>query len=279
MQVVTNGVYAMHAARTDDRKKDDGSRTQQGSTKEIRTSVSQMKEHQTAANPAEFMPTFAQIQGAGSEVRSLEGSNIKNRAYAILKERLINCIYPPGNVLNEAQLAQDIGCSRTPVREAISLLESEGYVTIVPKKGIFVRGILLGDVLQIFQTRLEIEPIALKLAGPNLPVDTLINWRNLFRNQPADDANGFRIDTQMHLFIIEHCHNDYIIEMMKKVFDKNTRIIISSRQNRSHIEDARKEHIEILNTLIDQDFELAATQMRHHVGSCRRAAVDFFYAG
>lgn len=205
-------------------------------------------------------------------------NNLKSQAYTILKDKLINCEYSPGSILNEAQLAIELGFSRTPVREAISLLEAEGFVMIVPKKGIFVTDILMSDVLQIFQTRMEIEPIAVRLAGPTLSVDELIKWRDRFLNNGIDVINGFKTDTAMHLFIIEHCNNSYIIEMMRKVFDKNTRIIISSKQNQAHIEDAHKEHIDILNALIEQDFDRAADLMRIHVSSCRRAAVDFFYA-
>ena len=61
--------------------------------------------------------------------------DLKNHAYQIIKERLINCIYEPGSFINESQLATDLGLSRTPVREAINRLESEGLVKVMPKKG------------------------------------------------------------------------------------------------------------------------------------------------
>jgi DNA-binding GntR family transcriptional regulator len=80
------------------------------------------------------------------------------------------------------------------------------------------------------------------------------------------------------MFIIEHCDNVYIIDMMKKVFDKNTRIIISSKQNQAHIDEASKEHIEILNALIAQNYDNAASLMRTHISNCRQDAVNFFYS-
>lgn len=204
-------------------------------------------------------------------------TNLKTQAYTILKEKLINCVYPSGSILNEAQLAAELGFSRTPIREALSLLETEGYVVIAPKKGIFVTDISLNDVLQIFQVRMEIEPITLKLASSNLPMDELIQWKNTFQNFPPDIQNGFKVDTAMHLFIIEHCGNQYIIDMMHQVFDKNMRIIISSKQNQAHIEDAHNEHLEIINALIEQRFEDAAALMHTHIAHCRTSAIDFFY--
>ena len=202
--------------------------------------------------------------------------DLKNHTYCILKERLVNCIYPPGTLLNEAQLAADLGASRTPVREAISRLEMEGFVKIMPKKGIYVTYISLNDVLQIFQTRIEIEPIAVRLAAPHLPREELLAFCGKFKGEAPDIQNGFRLDTAMHLFIIEHCGNRYIIDMMHRIFDENTRVIISSKQNQVQIHDARLEHLDILNSLLDKDTERAIALMQSHIENCRKAALDYF---
>ena len=202
--------------------------------------------------------------------------DLKNHTYCILKERLVNCIYPPGTLLNEAQLAADLGASRTPVREAISRLEMEGFVKIMPKKGIYVTDISLNDVLQIFQTRIEIEPIAVRLAAPHLPREELLAFCGKFKGEAPDIQNGFRSDTAMHLFIIEHCGNRYIIDMMHRIFDENTRVIISSKQNQVQIHDARLEHLDILNSLLDKDTERAIALMQSHIENCRKAALDYF---
>ena len=202
--------------------------------------------------------------------------DLKNHTYCILKERLVNCIYPPGTLLNEAQLAADLGASRTPVREAISRLEMEGFVKIMPKKGIYVTDISLNDVLQIFQTRIEIEPIAVRLAAPHLPREERRAFCGKFKGEAPDMQNGFRLDTAMHLFIIEHCGNRYIIDMMHRIFDENTRVIISSKQNQVQIHDARLEHLDILNSLLDKDTERAIALMQSHIENCRKAALDYF---
>lgn len=207
-----------------------------------------------------------------------ENRDLKNHAYQIIKERLINCIYEPGSFINESQLATDLGLSRTPVREAINRLESEGLVKVMPKKGIFVSDIQLSDVLQIFQARIEIEPVALGMAAPHLPTEELLHFRNTFSQDFPDIQNAFRLDTAMHLFIIEYCGNRYIIDMMHKLFDDNTKVVIASKQNRVQIHDARLEHLDIINTLIDKNYEKAAILMKTHIETCRRAALDYFYS-
>ncbi|PXV84907.1 DNA-binding GntR family transcriptional regulator [Lachnotalea glycerini] len=210
-------------------------------------------------------------------MNSTLNTNLKNQVYSIIKSKLINCEYPPGSILTEANLSKELNFSRTPIREAISILEVENLVKVLPKKGILVTDILLSDVFQIFQARMEIEPLTLRLASYNLPTEELIAWKKQFENQPVGSVTDHKMDTAMHLFIIENCGNFYIIDMMKKVFEKNTRIIVYSKQNSSHIHDARQEHIEILDSLIEQNYEQAASQMRSHIANCRKAAMDFFY--
>lgn len=204
--------------------------------------------------------------------------DLKSLAHDTLREKLINCEFPPGTMLNEAQLCDELGTSRTPVREALSRLELEGFVKILPKKGIYVTDISLNDVMQIFQTRTEIEPVALCMAGPRLPRVELVEFRNKFMGEEPDIKNAFRLDTAMHLFIIEHCGNRFIIDMMRKVFSENTRVVIASKQNEVKIHDARQEHLEVLNLLLDGEHEKAATCMRDHVKSCERAALEYFYS-
>lgn len=112
----------------------------------------------------------------GMNGKNTEKKNLKVQAYNTLKNKIVTCEYAPGSMLNEAQLATELGFSRTPIREAISILEMEGFLSIVPKKGILVTDILLSDIVQIFQARMEIEPITLKMAGPHMRKEEVMKW-------------------------------------------------------------------------------------------------------
>ena len=85
--------------------------------------------------------------------------SLKRKIYLDLKQRLIQCVYPPGSELNELLLTAEYGVSRTPIREAVSQLELEGYLKVLPKKGIYIPDVSIDKVLQIFQTRLEVQEI------------------------------------------------------------------------------------------------------------------------
>lgn len=208
-----------------------------------------------------------------------KGKGLKNAVYLNLKEKLINCVYEPGTILNEGQLTAEYGVSRTPVREAISRLEMDGYLSILPKKGIYVTDISLADVMQIFQTRIEIEPLCLRMASDSGLLDEkeLTMFMDKFHDGNTAISDSFRLDTAMHLYIIEHCGNQYIIHMMRKLFDDNTRVVIASKQNKIKIHNATCEHLEILESLLNHD-DIAKTAdlMKTHIESCRRTALDYF---
>jgi DNA-binding GntR family transcriptional regulator len=211
-------------------------------------------------------------------VTMAKNRDLKNTAYKILREKIINCEYQPGSLINEARLSEELGFSRTPIRESIGRIEQDGLIQVLPKKGIYIKDISLSDVTQIFQARIEIEPVALRLAGPHLPMDELVRFHKAFSGAEHDVKVGFRLDTAMHLFIIEHCGNRFIINMMYKIFDENTRVVLATGQNEAKIHDARKEHLTVLNYLIEKKWEDAAKAMGVHIESCRRAALDFFYS-
>ena len=161
-----------------------------------------------------------------------KNAGLTDYVYEKIKQRLITCEYAPNSVLNEAQIAAELGCSRTPTREAIIQLERQGFLHIIPKKGIYVSAITANDIMQIFQARKEIEPVALKMGRANLDNDVLLDFKTRFSKDTDDYMSGYKLDTAMHMYFVENCRNNFIIDMMHSVFDKNTRIIIASKENR-----------------------------------------------
>lgn len=203
--------------------------------------------------------------------------SLRRKIYCDLKDKLIHCIYPPGSEINEMMLTEEYGVSRTPVREALTQLEADGYLKIIPKKGIYVSGVSVENVLQIFDTRLEIEPLALRMAIPYLRIEDLISWRQRFREPEEDLLKALQTDTDMHLFLIDHCRSDYLIEMMHRLFDDNMRTVIATGQTEVKIHNAVMEHAAILDAVITrQPPEVCAELMRAHVEHCRTEALRYF---
>ena len=204
-------------------------------------------------------------------------SSLKRKIYIDLKDKLIHCVYPPGSEINGLMLTEEYGVSRTPIREVVSRLEAEGYVRVLPKKGIYVNDITIDDVLQIFNTRLEIEPITLRMALPYLNTEELLSWRQRFREPEEDLLKALETDTGMHLFLIDQCGNDYMIEMMHRLFDDNTRTVIATGQTMVKIHNAVMEQAAILDAIITrQPAEVCTGLMRRHLEHCREEALKYF---
>ena len=202
---------------------------------------------------------------------------LKRYAYDEIKKMIINCIYAPGALLNEHDLVSELNISRTPIREALNRLEQEGLVRIIPKKGIMVSNISIADFSQIYQARIELEPYVVQISGPHLDREKLLHFRELFVSETDDDdrMEQLNTDTAFHMYLSENCNNKYIHELMKKVLDENTRVMVSTR-NKSRIDNACNEHVKIIDLLLLGDHEAAAQVMRNHIINCRDSAVAYF---
>jgi DNA-binding GntR family transcriptional regulator len=85
--------------------------------------------------------------------------------YAALWDAITNQVLKPGERLMETELADEMGVSRTPVREAIRKLELEGYVVMIPRKGAYVSGLSIKDINEVFEIRGSLEALAAGLAA------------------------------------------------------------------------------------------------------------------
>src|SRR5690606_40070113 len=85
---------------------------------------------------------------------------LRELVFEAIREAIINGTHKPGERLMEIQLAEELGVSRTPVREAIRKLELEGFVVMVPRQGAYVADITLKDVADVFEIRAALEALA-----------------------------------------------------------------------------------------------------------------------
>lgn len=202
--------------------------------------------------------------------------DLKNHVYRLLKDRLITCKYMPGTMINESQLAAEFKLSRTPIREALCRLEQDGLVQIMPKKGIRVTDINVQDVLFVFQARVEVEPLTLKMSAPFLTRDDLENLLDIFSHDEPDLEKAFWQDMEMHAYLADHCGNPFIIDMLRKVFVRSCRISIASNQTLQKIGNARAEHKDILEKLLAGQDDAAADLLRQHLETCKNYSLNFF---
>ncbi|MGL5583655.1 MAG: GntR family transcriptional regulator, partial [Cetobacterium sp.] len=106
--------------------------------------------------------------------------SLKEKAYEEIKELIISGKLKTNERIDEDLLSKSLQVSRTPVREAINKLEQEGWISIVPRKGMFVKNISIKEINDIFQVRSNLEPIILKMAFYKIDKDYLLSLKNKF---------------------------------------------------------------------------------------------------
>ncbi len=203
--------------------------------------------------------------------------SLKQKAYDTIKSKIINCEYMPNSFLNESALMDEINTSRTPIREALSKLEQENLVTILPKKGIMVNDLSLNDISMIFQVRELIEPFIILTNGSNLDRTELKSMRDMVTGDitKQDIKKTYQIDDCLHRFFIYSSNNKYFHQTMSHIYDQNTRMrILSAERIDRRLKETQEEHLTIIDYLFDGKYEEASNAMRVHLTKSKNAAID-----
>ena len=206
-----------------------------------------------------------------------QGPSMQARAYDFIKQKITLCQYAPGQLLSEAQLREELGFSRTPVREALGRLQHEGLLEVLPKRGVRIADFSIRDVCMIYEVRMLVEPYVLRTCGSHLDPDELGRYSALFRQHLADapGTDFFDLDDQFHTMLISALQNDYLRELYQRIQTQNTRVRITSGSRiTSRQGDTMQEHLAITDACLAGDWEAAAKAMEHHLENSRKAALD-----
>ena len=204
-----------------------------------------------------------------------------DRAYDLLLEMILDLRLPPGAVVNEVQLALDIGFGRMPVREAIARLRGDRFVTVVPRRGTFVTPVTLEDVLDMFEAREAIECGVAYIAARRASAPDLDQLRELVR--AADRARSgdqwaeyLHDDHAIHSFLVHMAGNGLLQDAAERLLQHNLRFWRSYWSSRPTQPSSMLSHADLLTALETRDSEAAERAMRHHIGSSRELLQDLF---
>ncbi len=197
--------------------------------------------------------------------KSLHGKVFEQLEDDILKGR-----YRPGDCLNELKLTQEMGVSRTPIREAIRQLELEGLVAYTPNRGVVVRGLSEEDVRDIYQIRLMIEGMTARRAAETITPVQLEELKEIieleeFYTDKKDAQQLSKLDSKFHETIYKAGGSHLIAKTMKAFhhYVKNARDVSLSFPERA--KNTYMEHKSIYDAILERDRELAEILMEQHV--------------
>ncbi|MFB6617856.1 GntR family transcriptional regulator [Streptomyces sp. NPDC056367] len=193
------------------------------------------------------------------------------RVYQHVKQGVLDRRYEGGSLLTEGELAEAVGVSRTPVREALLRLETEGLLKLYPKKGALVLPVSAQEINDVLETRLLIEEFTVRRAVP-APPGLLDRLAGLIEEQRRYAAAGdlpamTAADRAFHAEIVAATGNQILGRLYDQLRDRQLRMGVAVlHAHPERVERTLAEHTEILDALRAGDADTAAAAVRGHIG-------------
>lgn len=203
-------------------------------------------------------------------------------AYEQLRARILNGEIRPGERLREVELAEDLGLSRTPVREAIRRLEQDGIVEHAAHKGAVVRLLDQSSITELYTIREVLEGTAARLAAQHASETEIEALEEVLATQPPesddlDAAEASRRNAIFHGAIGQAAHNRFLLSAMDGIASALTLLGPTTLAMKGRIDAARTEHQAILSAIAARDADAAEDAARAHIRSAHRARLRLIY--
>ncbi|RWX81292.1 GntR family transcriptional regulator [Neorhizobium lilium] len=215
-------------------------------------------------------PTPTDILPSGAEIETRRSADGSERAYNTIRKLLVEFKLKPEERINEVHLAKTLGVSRTPIREALNRLASEGFVSLTPNRGFFVRSLSTEGLLDLYELRSIIECAAFRLMCDRADDDQIDRLRGYwdaivdgYRDHPPDVI--LTEDEGFHLLIAELSGNPELFNQLSAI---NARIRFIRRiqiEHRSHNKNQVSSHSAIVAAAIRRDVEGGVELLRQHI--------------
>lgn len=187
-----------------------------------------------------------------------------------LRDAIRKGILEPGERLMEVQLAEELGISRTPVREAIRKLEQEGYVIMMPRRGTYVSDISTNDVKEIFEIRSALESLATGLAARRIEPDELETLQNLLVEIEGYIAKNdiekiVETDIKFHGLLYQVSRNERLVNIINNLKEQLARFRTLSMSYPGRLQETLEEHSEMVEAIANGDVSAARDAAEHHM--------------
>jgi len=195
-------------------------------------------------------------------------ASLSEKAYYLLRDRLVTLEIPPGATIDERGLQDQLGLGRTPIREALRRLADARLVEVVPRRGIFASHVDLGDLRAISEVRARLEGYAAGLAARRVRADELAEADGLLTELaagPTGQRELIRLDQRVHRFVHRATHNGFLAATLEEYYVHSLRLWFLVLDRLPHLEHAVAEHVELLAAVRDRDPGAAERVASRHV--------------
>ncbi len=196
-----------------------------------------------------------------------------------LRQAIRDGILPPGERLMEIPLAEELGVSRTPIREAIRILEQEGLIVMIPRRGTYVADMSLKDVTEVFELRSILEELAAELAAERITNEEiealeqhLVEIGNYMNENNLDKV--VQADILFHEILYKASRNDRLVEMINNLREQTLRFRTLSMSQTGRLAKTWDEHRQLVEAISDRDVERARQIARIHMEESEKTLLE-----
>ena len=205
-----------------------------------------------------------------AQILSIVRDNLSHTVATRLRHLIVDGQLAAGQRINEVHLSQQLGVSRTPLREALARLAQEGALRSVPRIGYFVRPLAIDEFEQLYDIRPILDPEALRLTGLPSPgrMQRLQGINDLIAK--AQDADTIiDLDDDFHLELIAECPNKVLVDLIRQIIQRTRRYEIALMRESRNVAVATANHKEIMTALRKGDLSAACTALRNNLRTGR----------
>ncbi len=201
------------------------------------------------------------------------------QAYARLKDKIMQGELQPGASYLETELAEHLGMSRTPLREAALRLAGDGFVNIRPRSGIEIRGISARDMAEIYEVLTQLEPFAAaKLAQQGLDPDMSAEFDAILDAMDVALATGdlrawAARDRDFHLMLVEGAGNARLLSLFSSLWDQIHRARMATLHDRPDLATSNADHRQLITLIRAGDAKGAERLHRRHRAAAQKVLV------
>jgi DNA-binding GntR family transcriptional regulator len=204
------------------------------------------------------------------------------RAYPLIKERIVTTAMRPGARVEEAALMAELGLGRTPIREALQRLAQEKLVVVSPHRGTFVADLSLTDLREVEEVRLELECLCARLAVQRMTPGEVENMRRVVAEMQAFTPGGnlaagertadlLALDRRLHALLRQGAHNELLAAKCEMLFNLSLRLWYLFAEQTKPQNLVEESFVEILAGIESGDAARAGTAMRKHILHYRKS--------
>lgn len=229
----------------------------------------------------------------GNDLIPIHRRNLGSDVYRILWDRILDRQLHPGEKLSDLRLSEELGVSRTPVREALHRLEKDGVVIAAPNRGFFVASYDRRDIEEIYELRAALEAFALRHAAIAVSpaefrhqldeldrVDRLLREAETDEDRTAASEAFLAVDRGFHSFLLENSNNRRLVSTLDGLWAQIAVFQKAGLMIAGWVDTALDEHRTIINHLIAGDTDAGAKALEAHILNIRRRVLaDFSLEG